>query len=83
MDHKLQEILSEIEKVWPFKRVIAPQHLITRWNEEIGSKRNETIKEMAFTVDKNAVVTDEEMWKMMTYTATMSAKEHNPPHTGL
>lgn len=79
----LGDYISKMNDAYPFKRISAPKHLIDRWNSEIGKHRGETVTQMAFTVDKNAVINDDDIWKMMTYTATMSEKEHNPPHTGL
>lgn len=79
----LKDYIAKMNDVYPFKRISAPKHLIDRWNEEVGSKTGQEITEIAFTVDKNAEIDDNEIWKMMTYTATMSEKESNPPDTGL
>ena len=81
--NSLKDYISKMNDAYPFKRISAPKHLIDRWNEEVGSKTGQEITEMAFTIDKNAEINDDEIWKMMTYTATMAEKESNPPDTGL
>jgi hypothetical protein len=54
--------LDAIEEIWPFKRIKAPQHLIDKYNETFKDKK---YVDFAITVDKNAEVTDDELWDMM------------------
>ena len=85
------DLLRKMDEVHPFKRVKAPKHLLDRWNDEIGSKEGKEIKEMAFTISKDAEISDEEIWNMMTGEfeskrldfGDLSLKKSNPPETGM
>lgn len=78
----LKKFIEKMDKAYPFKRVSAPKHLIDRWNEEVGSKNGQEMREIAFTVNKDAEIDDDMIWDMMTKTATDMERESNPPHTG-
>jgi hypothetical protein len=62
----IADILNQIDELWPFRRVVAPDHLAQRWNEQFSDEKGQILKEVAFTVDKGAEVTDDMLWKMMT-----------------
>jgi hypothetical protein len=62
----IADILNQIDELWPFRRVVAPDHLVQRWNEQFSDEKGQILKEVAFTVDKGAVVTDDMLWEMMT-----------------
>lgn len=57
------DFIKALEEAWPFKRISAPKHLVDRHNEQF--KDNQLV-DFAITVDKNASVSEEELWDLMT-----------------
>lgn len=83
----LANMLEELEEIWPYKRISLPEHLIEKWNETIGKEKGQELREMAFTVAKDAEIDDDMLWDLMTKTYDVTRldpdAEHNPPETGL
>lgn len=87
--NKCIQFLWELDQAWPYKRVEASSNMISRYNQSVGKSKGVKITHFAFNVDRNATVTDDMIWEVMTtdfsnYVEKTSFDDPNrgAPHTG-
>lgn len=80
---KLASVLVEVERIWPFKRIEVPQHILDEHNAANPDSKYK-LTESFITVDKNYEPTDDDFRKALSFgrSETIKELEHNPPHTG-
>ena len=79
-----KHISEELDRIWPFKRVMVPKHLLDRYNKEFYADSGVKMAEYAITVKKEVEVTDDMIWEAMTFMKKIDwDAETNPPSTGL
>ena len=70
MDQKVvdawKHISEQLDQIWPYKRVVAPAHLIEKYNNSVGKQTGMEIIQFAVTVEKGVDVTDDQIWEAMT-----------------
>jgi hypothetical protein len=84
-----KHISEQLDQIWPYKRVVAPSHLIEKYNDTIGKESGMQMTQFAVTVDKGTEVSDDLIWEAMTMKVGVeptvfddSSRFGNPPVAG-